>query len=127
MAGHMPHGFEDRLRLPDPTTAEPGEEPPGPHARGQVGEGEEFSWVQVWIIQNGPDQRTAAAYGESKDTTFTGTWDVETEMADVSESFTPGRPAEGVAMARVVYPNGETKVEWWTDPVMIDAPEKGAI
>jgi hypothetical protein len=122
----MPHGFDDRLRLPDPTTAEPGEETPGPLAKGPVGEGEEFSWIQVWITQNGPENRAAAAYGESEDKTFTDSWDVETEMADVSDSFTPGRPAEGVAMARVVYPNGDVKVEWWTDPVVIDPPEKGS-
>jgi hypothetical protein len=91
-----------------------------------VGDGERFDWVQVWIRQNGPGNEAAAAYGESDEgETFTGTWEVDTEMTEPSEPFMPGRPAEGVAMARVIYPNDETRVEWWTDPVVIDPPEKG--
>ena len=126
MSRLMPHGFEDRLRLPDPTKTLPGGELPGPLAKGPVGEDEKLEWVLVWIIQNGPGNQAAAAYGESEDKTFTGTWEIETEMADVSESFTTERPAQGVAMARVIYPNGDTKVEWWSDPVVFDPPKPGA-
>jgi hypothetical protein len=125
----MPHGFSQTLRFverpirgPKPVEEpEPSEEQPGPQAEGPVGEGARFDWIFVWLIQNlEPEGRVAAAYGESpKGKTFTGTWSIDTEMAHVSASFSPGRPALATAMARVVYPNGDTKVEWWTDPVVI--------
>jgi hypothetical protein len=122
--------FFDSLPLPDPSKApQDPEEPPGPLAGGPVPDNEELSWVYVWLIQNGPDGRAAAAYGESEHDAdpFTGEWNIPTEMAQPSDDFTPGRPAQATAMAWVKdLDSGEKEVYWWSEAVMITPPESAA-
>ena len=116
--------FDDSLRLPIPTKRQPGGEELGPEAHGPVPEGDKLNWIYVWIIQNGPSGRAAAAYGESPEhgLPFSGTWETETEMTHDSDEFTPGRPAQASAMALVVHADGTKEVDWWSEPVMLDPP-----
>lgn len=117
--------FDESLQLPDPAKG-PGH---GPLAGGPVPDGEELAWVYVWILQNGPAGRAAAAYGESehdqdsRGTTFRRRWDLPTEMAHDSDDFTPGRPAQATAMALVNSEGGARDVYWWSEAVMIAPPQ----
>ena len=115
--------FDDSLRLPTKAQTQKaekaGEAPPGPLARGPVPRGDRLIWVYVWLIQNGPSGRAAAAHGWGyKQGGFRGTWMVEMKMPRDSDDFTPKRAALATAMALVK--RGNTKeVDWWSEPVMI--------
>jgi|Tabmets5t2r1_1033131.scaffolds.fasta_scaffold00445_2 hypothetical protein len=122
--------FDDTLHLPAPSTETPAQGPageeeelPGPLAGGPSPQGT-LTWIYVWIIQNGPDGRAAAAYGESEhDQTFVGRWDIPTEMAHDSDEFTPGRPALATAMAMVDEGSEGREVYWWSEAVTIAGPQ----
>ena len=115
--------FFDSLPLPDPNKGpQDPDELPGPLAGGPVPDGEELAWIYVWILQNGPEGRAAAAYGESEHDApaFSQRWDIPTEMAHDSDDFTPGRPAQATAMALVNDLNGDSKeIYWWSEAVTI--------
>jgi hypothetical protein len=122
--------FDDVLHLPDPGKAHDPAEPPGPLAGGPVPDGEELSWIYVWIYQNRPQGGpSAAAYGESDHgVTFGGSrWDLPTEMANPSDQFVPGRQAQATAMAWVKdVEKGTKEVYWWSEAVMIGEPPEAA-
>jgi hypothetical protein len=120
---HVP----DRPELPEGKTGQEGEEElPGPRAAGPVSDGDTMEWIYVWIIQNGPEGRAAAAYGESEHgTSFTGRWDIETEMAHDSNDFTPDRPALATAMALVTSPDGTKEIDWWSEAITMAAAKAG--
>ena len=117
--------FDDSLRLPSKRrrtdAVRDGAEPPGPNARGPIPKGEKMLWVYAWIIQNGPRGRAAAAYGESPHDRdpFTGRWDIKTEMAHDSDSFTPDKPALATAMALMEYEDRSKAVDWWSEAILI--------
>jgi hypothetical protein len=123
--------FDDTLHLPDPQKVEQAreanEEVPGPPAGGPIPDGEELSWVYVWLIQNGPDGKAAAAYGEVEHAAFQGRWDTPTEMAHKSDPFTPGHPVLATAMAWVKDLTGGGKdVYWWSEAVTIEPHNSSA-
>jgi hypothetical protein len=125
--------FFDSLPLPNPGDVEAAgasnEEPPGPLTGGPVPDGEELTWVYAWLLQNGPEGRAAAAYGESEHDAdpFKGEWSVPMEMAEPSDDFTPGRPAQAHAMAWVKdLESGTKEVYYWSEAVMITPPQSTA-
>ena len=123
--------FHASLPLPDPRRATRDGAKPGPDAGGLIEEGDELMWVYVWIIQNGDDMTggtwAAAADGESPDgKTFTGEWEVETEMTYGSDAFRPEIAAIGTAMALINRANGSTDVYWWTDAVTFEPQTEAA-
>ena len=90
--------FHASLSIPDGTIELDGTTfQPGPTAGGVIEDGDELMWVYVWIIQNGDEMPKpasgravdgAAADGESDDDeTFTGKWEVQTEMTHDSDEF----------------------------------------
>ena len=125
--------FDDTLSLPTKAQREAatlaGEEPPGPFAKGPVPSGDKLVWVYVWIIQNGPGNHAAAAYGETPHgaNPSIGTWESKTHMAYKSSKFDPKRPALATAMALVRHGN-RREIDWWTEAIMLhdpDAPPAG--
>jgi hypothetical protein len=123
--------FDDSLRLPSQAerraAEEADKEPPGPFAAGPVPNGDELAWIYVWIIQNGPGKRAAAAYGESPENgdPFSGDWAIDTEMTHDSDDFTPGRPALATAMALVTNGN-RREIDWWSEAIMLHDPDAPA-
>jgi hypothetical protein len=119
----MPHGFDENLRL-----LAPGNHPrygrlvrPGPLATGPVADGERMSWIQVWVFQN-TDGNAAAATGtrDWSERAVTRTWTTPTELAQGSEDFLPGKPAQATALALVKRGRTTEEFYWWSVPVMID-------
>jgi hypothetical protein len=137
--------FDSSLQLPDPPSPEEltrilakGEGPPGPLARGPVGDDKTLMWIYVWLIQHGEDEDgpwAAAADGESEDDAapMNGEWEIETGMTHfkdpdtgetrTSDSFRAGTPAQATAMALAKYHDGHDEIEWWSEPVAIVGPK----
>jgi hypothetical protein len=113
------NNFNNSLSVPKASPREAGK-PPGPLARGPVAEGDEMTWIQVWIFQNPRRGRRAAATGTSKwGQRFTKTWRVDTERVDGSDAFSPGKPAMASAMALVERSDGAREVDWWSEAITI--------
>jgi hypothetical protein len=127
MAGNR---FNNSLRLAGPTGGQISDPRPAPLARGPVADGDELTWMQVWLLQNPRRGRAAAAWGTgplgawgggaSRPRPFTGSWRIQTELAPGSDTFTRGKPALASAMALVHHTADDTtEVEWWSVPVLI--------
>jgi hypothetical protein len=123
--------FSDSLRVPTPPRGTTGP-PPGPLAQGPVPDGDELTWMQVWIFQNYGRARTAIAWGTSKYDAprqaerppFRGSWRVPTELERNSDPFSPGKPALATAIALVKHDDGTKEVDWWSEAVTIAAPRR---
>lgn len=101
-------------------------------AMGPVAEGDELTWMRVWVWQQ-DGERVVAASGtsgehlgahpvaESENLPFTAEkgWMIQTELEPGSEQFSGGKPALAMAMALVNHPDGTRDVEQWSQAVSV--------
>lgn len=101
-------------------------------AMGPVAEGDEISWMRVWVWQQ-DGTKIAASSGTSGEhfgahplapserLPFTPKegWMIQTELEPGAEQFSGGKPALAMAMALVNHSDGTSDVEQWNQAVSV--------
>jgi hypothetical protein len=101
-------------------------------AMGPVADGDELTWMRVWVAQQ-DGARVALASGTSGEhlgghelsdmevLPFTDKkgWMVQTQLEPGSEEFSPGKPALAMAMALVRHQDGTRDVEQWSQAITV--------
>jgi hypothetical protein len=133
MAGNR---FDNTLHILHPTKEDLKQKPElelSVCAMGDVADGEQLTWMRVWIFQR-VDKRVSASSGTggvhlgghkkvaSEDFPVKGRWMVQTELEPDTDQFSPG-PALAVALARVIQIKADganpEDVDFWNQPVVI--------
>jgi hypothetical protein len=102
---------------------------------GPVADGDQLTWMRVWIWQQDGAKIAASAgtSGEhlgahavaaSEHLPFKAEkgWMIQTQLEPGSEQFTKGKPALAIAMALVKHADGSTGVDTWSQAVMVREP-----
>jgi hypothetical protein len=99
-------------------------------AMGPVADGDQLTWMRVWVFQH-TDASVAAAVGTSgkhlgghpmvdeERPPFAGSWMIQTKLEPGSEPFAPNKPALATAMALVTHADGSKDVEHWSQAVTV--------
>jgi hypothetical protein len=105
-------------------------------AMGPVEDGDEITWMRVWLWQQ-EGKKVAACFGTSgkhpgahplaptERLPFKGDkgWMIQTQLEPGSKQFSKGKPALAMAMAMVKHRDGSTGVEHWSQAVMVGKQE----
>jgi hypothetical protein len=106
-------------------------------AMGPVAEGDELTWMRVWVWQQDGERRAVssglsgihlgghkASPMEQIPFTHDKGWMIQTKLEPGSEQFSVGKPATAMALALVT--RGESRdVQHWTQAVLIAGDERG--
>jgi hypothetical protein len=105
-------------------------------AMGTVADGDELTWMRVWLWQQ-DGKKVAASFGTSGEhpgnhplapterLPFKSRkgWMIQTELEPGSKQFSKGKPALAMAMALVKHSDGSTDVETWSQAVTVAKQE----
>lgn len=105
-------------------------------AMGEVEEGDEITWMRVWLWQL-DGKKVAACFGTSGEhpgkhplapterIPFKSKkkWMIQTQLEPRSKQFTKGKPALAMAMALVKHSDGSADVDHWSQAVMVGKQE----
>jgi hypothetical protein len=105
-------------------------------AMGPVADGDELTFLRVWLWQQ-DGKKLAVCFGTSgkhpgahplaptERLPFRGKkgWMIQTQLEPGSKQFSKGKPALAMAMAMVKHKDGSTDVEHWSQAVMVGKQE----
>jgi hypothetical protein len=108
-------------------------------AMGPVAEGDELTWMRVWVWQQDGGKISASSgtsgahlgahpLAASERLPFTAEegWMIQTELEPGAEQFSGGKPALAMAIALVNHPDGTKDVEQWSQAVSVSGGHEHA-
>lgn len=107
-------------------------------AMGGVQEGDELSWMRVWVWQQIGDNRAASTglsgqhlggheVSKKEKLPFTSKlgWMIQTKLEPGSAQFVPGKAAQAMALALVTHADQTSEVQQWNEGVVIEGVPGG--
>ena len=102
-------------------------------AMGDVEEGDELTWMRVWVWQQVGDNRAASTglsgqhlgghkVSQMEKLPFTSKlgWMIQTKLEPGSAQFVSGKAAEAMALALVTHADQTSEVQQWNQGVLIE-------